>query len=52
MHLTITLANEALHKTIWYPTILGALAVIAGVILFSAPCTCCSAPTSVPGSGS
>lgn len=34
MHLTITLANEALHKTIWYPTILGALAVIAGLILF------------------
>lgn len=34
MHLTITLANEALHKTIWYPTILGALAVVAGVILF------------------
>ena len=34
MHLTITLANEALHKTIWYPTILGALVVIAGVVLF------------------
>jgi hypothetical protein len=34
VHLTITLANEALHKSIWYPTILGALAVIAGVILF------------------
>ena len=28
------LANEALHKSLWYPTILGVLVVIAAVVLF------------------
>jgi hypothetical protein len=34
VHVALILANEALHKTIWYPTILGALAVVAGIALF------------------
>ena len=31
---TLTLAAESLHKGLWYPTILGVLVVIAGVVLF------------------
>ena len=30
----LTLANEATPKGLWYPTILGVLVVIAGVVLF------------------
>jgi hypothetical protein len=32
--LSLTLATEALHKSLWYPTILGVLVVIAAVVLF------------------
>lgn len=34
MHVALILASETLEKTIWYPTILGALAVVAGICLF------------------
>jgi hypothetical protein len=34
VHVALILASETLHKTIWYPTILGALAVVAAVCLF------------------
>ena len=32
--MSLILANEVLHKGLWYPTILGVLVVIAGVVLF------------------
>src|SRR5262249_39398256 len=32
--LMITLASELTHRTLWYPTILGVLVVVAGVVLF------------------
>ena len=31
---SITLANAAIHRTLWYPTILGVLVVVAAVLLF------------------
>jgi thiosulfate reductase cytochrome b subunit len=31
---TVTLASELLEKTLWYPTILGVLVVVAGIALF------------------
>jgi hypothetical protein len=31
---SLILANEALHKGLWYPTVLGVLVVVAGVVLF------------------
>ena len=30
----VTLASELTHKGIWYPTILGVLVVVAGIVLF------------------
>src|SRR6476660_1648793 len=30
----LILAAESLHKTLWYPTILGVLVVVAAVVLF------------------
>jgi hypothetical protein len=32
--MTLTLATELLHKSLWYPTILGVLVVVAGISLF------------------
>jgi hypothetical protein len=32
--LPLTLAAELIHRTIWYPTILGVLVVVAGITLF------------------
>lgn len=32
------LASELTHRTIWYPTILGVLVVVAGIILFCGSC--------------
>ena len=46
------LAKEQIDKTLWYPTILGVLVVVAGSCCSAARSTCCSARTSAPGSGS
>ena len=32
--MTLTLASELTSKGIWYPTILGLLVVVAGIVLF------------------
>ena len=31
---TLVLAQEQIDKTLWYPTILGILVVVAGIVLF------------------